>query len=65
MPTDSQPEPVDWRTLPRKPASRKRAHILTVNVTAAEDTEIRHAARAAELNLSDYIVRRVLGRDAR
>lgn len=53
----------DWRSLPRKPAAALRTANISARVTAAEKREIDRRAKAAELTLRDYIVRRALGHD--
>lgn len=55
----------DWRSLPRKPASRKRDRPFLVRFTAGEYERIQAAATEAQQTMSDWIVIRCLGKNAR
>ena len=59
------PQPVDHRTLPRKPPDRLRSKRLVLRVTPTELERVHKLAASAGLTASDYVVRRALGWQSR
>lgn len=52
-------KPGDWRRRSRKPETTKRAARTTFRHTLAQDEELKAAAAAANMTVSDYVVFRL------
>ncbi len=52
---------LDWRSLPRKPASAKRKAAVSLKLTDAEAARLRAAAAKAGRTIVDFIVGRCCG----
>ncbi len=54
--------PNDWRSLPRTLPHKRKSVIITARLTEQEAKKIKAKAKAIGLTMTDFIVRRCLGK---